>query len=56
MSILEDINDKRKWPRLKSEPHVGDVIAKFGQNGVPYAYTLTADDVRRIKAGLQKRY
>lgn len=56
MSLIEDLNDIRKWPRLKSEPHVGDVIAKMDENGKVYVQTLTEDDVRRIKSGLQKRY
>lgn len=50
---LVDLNDNRKWIRLKSEPHVGDVIAKFDGHGTPYSHTLTTDDVWRIKARLQ---
>ena len=56
MSLIEDLNDIRKWPRLKSEPHVGDVIVKMDENGKVYSYILKEDDVRRIKSGLQKRY
>lgn len=56
MSLIEELNDIRKWPRLKSEPHVGDVIVKMDENGKVYSYILKEDDVRRIKSGLQKRY
>lgn len=54
--MLEVLNDEHKWPRLKSEPHAGDMIVKMGENEVPVVYTLTEDDVRRIKTGLQQRY